>query len=118
MRTPLVAAAVAAALIVPAAAAPAHAARPAAPFQCPVNIRVTHDSGTRSGPSATHAPVTITRHGRRVAYRVKGGERWWSSRRVNGWASLGGLGGGQWRHGPWVPPGAYRVVSDCDWRTP
>lgn len=60
MRTPLVAAAVAAAIVVPAAAVPAHAARPAAPFQCPVTIRVTHDSGTRSGPSATHAPFEVT----------------------------------------------------------
>lgn len=50
--------------------------------------------------------------------RVKGGERWWSSRRVNGWASIGGLGGGAWRHGPWVPPGAFRVASGCDWTAP
>ena len=119
MRTPLVAAAIAAALIVPsAAAAPGHAAEDAPPFRCPVTIRITHDTGTRDGPRATYQLVTITRHGQRVLHRVKSGERWWSSTRVNGWASLGGLGGGQWRHGPWVPPDAFRVVSGCDWRTP
>ena len=115
MRHALVLTVAAALAAASAAAAPPAAAAPI--DRCPVGIQITRSTDTRTGPRSSFPHYLESPRGAR--FRVKkGAVTWWSSRRVNGWASLGGLEAGRWRHGPWVPPDAFRVVSDCDWRTP
>ena len=114
--------AAAAAALVAALAAPAPAAvggpvsSRTAPGWCPATIQILKPTGARTVPRATYPVARQSRLGPPARFAPG---RFWSSKRVNGWASLGGLEGGAWRHGPWLAPGSYRVLSQrCDWRHP